>query len=975
MQIIRCNRKVLAQDFQGYFTGKVPDYAVNYMGTGAVDSSQINSMFSRTNDALSLVNQFDSSLLSNVAFIFNFSKGGAYGVYLPALDRAIKTEALKKKLESAGYIIEVDNKGLLTAKPKKDEKTSEQIQQDIDRLYSDIESGGGTAFGINMNDVLSSARQDALGSKSPDPNIWEWMAVLHLGSTIVHEAIHSKGNLGEGPSETAEASFIQKVLPIVNEKYKQSLISQGKEEIYSPLTITGTKRHAKGGNWYKQAQHFVPQSFFETPVGSDLSGRFPMGIQTSQGMAGWSMLSQQDQSVPIERRLGREHMSKIPKDLDQANDIYELQLRKFTRDIPKLDPNATMDELLSEGHDKNRGYKTLEELLEEKRPKPIIVPLKKNASINKSAGLKLNLTPLMADEIAIDFEYYEEHYENPNDPKKQVEKNIYEKLTSGNFDFDNEELIMIGQTLKDISNKDIFTQDLRAQKQLFNVELQLGMWKPITDEQAKESIRTGINVRMSSFPKVNGIRYEYNSDWDASFGVSCSLPINKANSKIVKIATLFGWYNNLAISDGNTIPGLSDRVMLWDSAEEDFKWTEEEIRSQSRYNPEYDIKGFYYRWIDPRLRPSLWRDPNEDQSNITPSRRFGAKNVEKKVDHVEIIKVLSTIRSKIENSEIKSTRLIVSSDLIPVINQVFNESQKIKLMSFELGNDVNSEPIMSIWIASSEVAEEDIKKAETFFDNKSEFKDVALIEKLTGYFKCREKIIRELIEETKKLCTTYEIKDIYLSGGFARDYVLGKKMGEVRDLDFIASWPNQCIKIGGLLSEKLNVAHVDFDHKTMELSFTYKGVKANFRGGFSPASIKSKLEELNISVDRLNMEIYNRDFTINMMLYNVLSGTIYDPSKCGTEDLRQGILRTYFDAGFACKENPLIILRAIKLSLSLGFDIDEALQVAMIENTPLLFNKYSPEKLIMARNEIIKDNGEEAVKLFNEFGLEQILAL
>jgi hypothetical protein len=53
-------------------------------------------MFSRANDAIQLVNRYNSSLLSNVSFIFNFAKSGAYGVYLSALDRAIKTKVLQK---------------------------------------------------------------------------------------------------------------------------------------------------------------------------------------------------------------------------------------------------------------------------------------------------------------------------------------------------------------------------------------------------------------------------------------------------------------------------------------------------------------------------------------------------------------------------------------------------------------------------------------------------------------------------------------------------------------------------------------------------------------------------------------------------------------------------------------------------------------------------------------------------------------
>ena len=87
----------LSQDFGGFFTGEVPDYAIDILGTPSVDASQIKTIFGKTDKALQLVNEFDPSLLSPVSFVFNFSKGGAYGVYLSELDRAIKTKALKKR--------------------------------------------------------------------------------------------------------------------------------------------------------------------------------------------------------------------------------------------------------------------------------------------------------------------------------------------------------------------------------------------------------------------------------------------------------------------------------------------------------------------------------------------------------------------------------------------------------------------------------------------------------------------------------------------------------------------------------------------------------------------------------------------------------------------------------------------------------------------------------------------------------------
>jgi hypothetical protein len=51
----------IAQDFQGYYTGNVPESAAGYLGSSAVDSSQINSIFGNASEAVNLVNRFDSS--------------------------------------------------------------------------------------------------------------------------------------------------------------------------------------------------------------------------------------------------------------------------------------------------------------------------------------------------------------------------------------------------------------------------------------------------------------------------------------------------------------------------------------------------------------------------------------------------------------------------------------------------------------------------------------------------------------------------------------------------------------------------------------------------------------------------------------------------------------------------------------------------------------------------------------------------
>ncbi|MFA5312536.1 MAG: hypothetical protein WC375_04335 [Methanomassiliicoccales archaeon] len=819
-------RIILSQDFAGYFSGSIPEYGAGMLGSGTVDASQVKTMFSKTDDAIRLVNEFDSSLLANVSFIFNFTKGGAYGVYLSELDRVIKTQALKKELESKGYRIDTNEQGVLTAYPVREtDKTSDQIQADIDQVYQNLQSKGGSAFGINMNAVLSAARMDASQTKSSEPSIWEWMALLHLGGTIVHEAIHAKGHHDEGPSEAGEEAFMQWALPRINESYKQSLESQGHPELFAPLIIGGGKRHAKGANWYRRAQSYMPNSIVSKPQGSDLQGRFPSGLQsdTAQGIADWSKMMQLNQDTPIEKRLSREYMFPMSKDISQENDVIEEQLRKSTREIPPLDVNATTEELLYSMHDDTFGYKTTEELLEERRPKPIIIPIKK--------------------------------------------------------------------------------------------------------------------------------------------------------ASLTKVATLFGWYNNLDLADGSTIPGLSDRVMSWEDADEDFREEEREIKRQPRYNPSYDIKGFYYRWIEPLFKPTLFDDVTRDLSNTSPAVRFASHSIDVPDDMEKIISLLSGAIRGLSKATMPSARFVMTKDLVPWLSRVFRSMDYgFKVMP------LNEDDMVALWVYTKDVADRDIERAEEYLSNRYDegmnpsMED--LVDHLMGISTRHGKSVRQVMDIAKSLCKTMKIRRLYVLGAYARSIALpSNKLVLPNAVDFSSPFPNQTIKLGWALAEKLGVDLGSIHHGRAGVSFPYQGLVLYFSGAFMPEGIKNQMEERSMSVTPLLVDIYNHDFTLNMLAYDVLNRKLCDFSGDSMKDIGKKSIRTYFEPGYICRQNPMSMLRAILLKMQYDdYDIDESLQYAIIENSRLLFSgKYTAEQLIVAREKILLLGKNKAIILLENFGLSQLL--
>ena len=123
------------------------------------------------------------------------------------------------------------------------------------------------------------------------------------------------------------------------------------------------------------------------------------------------------------------------------------------------------------------------------------------------------------------------------------------------------------------------------------------------------------------------------------------------------------------------------------------RWTEDEIKSQSRYNPEYDVKGFYYRWIEPRFKPELFDDMTRDYTNTHPAKRFAsvADDVSK------VISVMQKIKNKMERSDIKGTRVLCSTDVLPALEKIIEPSANLNCIVKYLGI-LDGEEICSVWI-------------------------------------------------------------------------------------------------------------------------------------------------------------------------------------------------------------------------------------------------------------------------------------
>ncbi len=201
----------------------------------------------------------------------------------------------------------------------------------------------------------------------------------------------------------------------------------------------------------------------------------------------------------------------------------------------------------------------------------------------------------------------------------------------------------------------------------------------------------------------------------------------------------------------------------------------------------------------------------------------------------------------------------------------------------------------------------------------------------------------------------------FLVGGWVRDRIINRPIGENIDIDFIVTAnPFDVVKN---LKKYIDGDIFQFEKEKQVASFIFKEGKYNYRFDFSYLDISDILKNENFDyyqkeeeiLKRLYEDLLNRDFTINAIAVNFddtlsLSASttvLIDPSN-GFKDLQEGIIRpVYFEN---IKKDPVRVLRGYRLALELNFLIDKEFEKFIKSNPDLI--KASPKERI--RDEILK---------------------
>lgn len=202
--------------------------------------------------------------------------------------------------------------------------------------------------------------------------------------------------------------------------------------------------------------------------------------------------------------------------------------------------------------------------------------------------------------------------------------------------------------------------------------------------------------------------------------------------------------------------------------------------------------------------------------------------------------------------------------------------------------------------------------------------------------------------------------EAYVVGGCVRDYIYGKAP---KDWDVTTSLePDEII---GLFSDKYPVLPTGLQHGTVTIMIGGEGYEiTTYRtdGEYEDGRHPSKV----VFVKSLEEDLARRDFTMNAIAYSPVHG-FKDPYN-GRDDIRDGIIRAVGSPLQRFEEDALRMMRAVRFSAQLGFDIEKETWNGIISKKTNILN-VSSERIHDELCKILMSNHPHYVKKLYDCGV------
>ena len=203
--------------------------------------------------------------------------------------------------------------------------------------------------------------------------------------------------------------------------------------------------------------------------------------------------------------------------------------------------------------------------------------------------------------------------------------------------------------------------------------------------------------------------------------------------------------------------------------------------------------------------------------------------------------------------------------------------------------------------------------------------------------------------------------EAYVVGGCVRDSLLGL---EPKDWDITTSAAPSVVK--SLFKKTIDTG---IEHGTVTVMYGKEGYEVTTYRIDGEYKDSRRPDKVTFTSD-LEEDLLRRDFTINAMAYNDRVGVVdkFD----GIKDLDRHIIRCVGCPMERFKEDALRILRAVRFSAQLGFDIEDDTAKAITKLAPTLAN-ISAERIKTEFDKTLMSKNPSMIKKAYELGITKVV--
>jgi len=231
------------------------------------------------------------------------------------------------------------------------------------------------------------------------------------------------------------------------------------------------------------------------------------------------------------------------------------------------------------------------------------------------------------------------------------------------------------------------------------------------------------------------------------------------------------------------------------------------------------------------------------------------------------------------------------------------------------------------------------------------------------------KLKHNIFTQISSVADTLEL-ETYVIGGYVRDLYLGRPS---KDIDIVTIGSG--IELASAVAKRLKpVPRVNVFKNFGTAMLKYKDLEIEFVGARKESYQRNSRKPF-VENGTLQDDQNRRDFTINALALGLNSKNfeeLLDPFN-GMKDLKAGIIKTPLDPDITFSDDPLRMMRAIRFSTELNFEIETGTLQAIAKNKERI-TIVSAERIIDELNKIIMaEKPSKGFKLLEETGLLRLI--